>query len=98
MDNIVNAIARIFTNVKKETIANAVKVVLDIMDMGIAGGEKDVLVRRQALDRFLKEVDRKYSEIQNMSVSKDGFPAKPVIDCEKCDFYSVCTKEVINVM
>lgn len=98
MDDIVNAVARIFTNVKKETIANAVKVVLDIMDMGIAGGEKDVLVRRQALDRFLKEVDRKYSEIQNMSVSKDGFPAKPVIDCEKCDFYSVCTKEVINVM
>ena len=98
MSDIVNAVMREFKGSKPGPTANAVKVVLDIMQKGIAGGEKDALVRKQAIDRFLEEVGRKYSEIQSMSVSKDGFPAKPIIDCEKCDYYGVCTKEVINVM
>ncbi len=84
-------------DVKEDTIRNAVNVVLGIMQKGIAGSETEVVVSMEALDRFLVEVNRVYSEISRLSLSKGGFPAKPAIDCKDCDFYSICTKEVINV-
>ena len=95
-DAIIDAVKGDFKT-KEDTIRNAVNVVLDIMQKGIAGSDTEVLVSREALDRFLEEVSRVYSEISRLSVSKDGFPPKPVIDCKDCDFYSICTKEMINV-
>lgn len=95
-DAIVNAVKGDFKT-KEDTVRNAVNVVLDIMQKGIAGSDTEVVVSREALDRFLEEVSRVYSEISRLSVSKDGFPPKPAIDCKDCDFYSICTKEVINV-
>lgn len=93
---IVNAVRDEHGSDEKPTV-NAVNTVLDIMQKGIAGGKTEVLVRVDALNRFLEEVDRIYHEIARMSISEEGFPAKPIIDCKKCDYYSVCTKEVINV-
>ncbi len=95
-DTIVNAVKAEY-DAKESTIRNSVDVVLGIMQKGIAGSETEVVVSTEALDRFLEEVDRVYSEISRLSVSKEGFPAKPVIDCKDCDYYSICTKEVIDV-
>ena len=94
MDAIVRSVMREFKT-KEETVINAVNVVIGIMQKGIAGGETEVVVRSQALDSFLREVDSVYNKIRAMA--ENDFPSTPRIECEKCDFFSICTAEVINV-
>ena len=96
LDTIVNAIKGEFKT-KEDTVRNAVVAVLNIMQKGVAGSRTEVIVSTETLDRFLEELDRIYSEIVRMSVSEEGFPAKPIIDCKRCDYYSICTKEIIDV-
>ena len=93
IDAIVGSVMRAFKS-KEETTVKAVNVVLNIMQRGIAGGETEVVVRMQALDSFLNEVNRVYSKIKAMA--EDEFLPTPCIECEKCDYFSVCTAEVIN--
>ncbi len=81
----------------ENTTRNAVDVVLGIMDKGIAGSDTEVIVRTDALDRFLEEIGRVYSKIVETSLAKKGFPAEPKIDCKDCDFYSLCTKDTVNL-
>ena len=82
-------------DIKESTADNAINTIFDIVKKGIAGGERTVLIRTSALDAFLEEIDRRYSEIKDMSVKE--FKADPKIDCIKCDYYSICTKDEVKI-
>ena len=32
-----------------------------------------------------------------MEGSRTGFPAEPKIECKNCDFYKICTAQIVSV-
>jgi len=82
-------------SLEESTIRNAVNIVLKTVEDGIAGSEKQVIIRIDAIKTFIKEIEEVYCEIKEMS--KGRFSATPMIQCEKCNYYSLCTSDKVTV-
>ncbi|HKM13430.1 MAG TPA: PD-(D/E)XK nuclease family protein [Candidatus Methanomethylophilaceae archaeon] len=78
-----------------EKVIGALKKLYKIIieDYWASGGM--VLVPSDSMDKFLEKLDKDHSEASIMMNSK--FPAKPIKDCEKCGFASICTREPVSV-
>lgn len=62
-----------------------------------AGDPRTVLVPTRTLDAFLDYVDRAFEEKEECL--RSGFPANPApaIDCERCEYFDVCTRAMIRI-
>lgn len=56
--------------------------------------EDCVFVSKDALNNFLSNVDEAYEDIKTMSVTE--FPPNPRIECSKCRYKALCTREIIQ--
>ena len=100
--DIISSVQKVFketfgAKMSDDTISKAVNTVFDIVSRGVAGGERYVLIRTSALDGFLEEVERRQSQIAEMS--KGEFPAAPnkSVDCNKCSYFNLCTADLVRV-
>ncbi len=83
------------TDTNRKDAAAAVGKVTKMLDGGMAVTPGEVIVPMSTLERFLEEADRMHREAVGMSVTE--FPARPVCDCRKCDFYEACTTDVVSI-
>ena len=76
----------------RTSLVNAVKSLQYIVQSGIAWGDGDVMVRREALNGFLRTLEDDYETVKEQYVS--GFPCTPMVDCKKCDYRKFCTRDI----
>lgn len=54
-----------------------------------------LIVPTETLEDFNRMVDEMHSEA--IEGSRTGFPAEPKIECKNCDFYKICTAQIVSV-
>ena len=62
---------------------------------GIIGIKDSIIVTTDALNNFLTCVDSSYEMVKKMFSTE--FPADPKIDCENCEYKSLCTKDIVKI-
>ncbi len=80
---------------KRDKVIGALKKLFKIVveDYWVSNGT--VLIPSDSMDMFLEKLDRDHSEASIMMNSK--FPAKPIKNCEKCNYISICTREPVSI-
>lgn len=78
-----------------ETISKALKKLSEIVSSGMYDDGTEVIIPSDTLEEFLSCVDKDHDAASSQMYS--DFPASPRIDCNKCDFFSVCTKDIIEL-
>ena len=78
----------------KTTITNAIKQYVEILDSGIFVRENLVIVMKDCMERMLLHVDELHAKMSSESITV--LPPEPIGKCSDCDYFSVCTKDVLK--
>jgi len=79
----------------RSNIAGGLKAVHKIIAHGILLFEDEIVIPIDVLDEFLKGVDEAHETASYQSCS--SFPPEPRINCRKCNFFKVCTRDPIKL-
>jgi len=82
---------------KKDTgaVPKALKKLAAIISPGMFVDGNEVTVPSDTLERFLSRVDEDHDAASRQTYS--DFPAAPRRNCDKCGFFMVCTRDVIDL-
>jgi hypothetical protein len=82
------------SNTKK--VATALKKLKDIISAGMfVENEQALVIPSDTLEEFLSRVDQDQINASRQYFS--GFPTVPMINCGDCNFFKVCTNDVIDI-
>ncbi len=79
----------------RKVVGTAIGKLASKLTAGMIVTDKLVEVPRGTLDRFLEMLDIMHREATELSLT--DLPARPVIDCRKCDFFEVCTRDAKRI-
>ncbi len=79
----------------KKVVGTAIGKLASKLIAGMIVTDGLVEVPRGTLDRFLERLNTMHHEAVDLSLTE--LPARPVIDCRKCDFFEACTRDVERI-
>ncbi|MCL1811607.1 MAG: PD-(D/E)XK nuclease family protein [Methanomassiliicoccaceae archaeon] len=77
-----------------DKVSMALKKLSDIILAGMYIDGTEVLIPSDTLERFLSRIDKDHDAATTRMYSE--FPPSPRKDCNDCDFFKVCTKDIID--
>lgn len=83
------------TTTNRKNIGGAISKVAGIIAGRLIATDNVLIVPTETLEDFNRMVDEMHSEA--MEGSRTGFPAEPKIECKNCDFYKICTAQIVSV-
>ncbi len=79
----------------KKVVGTAIGKLTSKLTAGMITTDRLVEVPKGTLDRFLETLDTMHREAVELSFT--DLPARPVIDCRKCDFFEACTRDAEHI-
>ena len=76
-------------------IVKGLKAIHKVIGPGILVFKDEILIPSDILDDFLESIDEAHEKASYQSCS--SFPPEPKINCKKCDFFKVCTRDPIKL-
>ncbi len=80
-------------NLPQKTSEGAVKRASAFLSKKIIVTDNQILIPRETLESFKENVRENHKEV--ISFYGSNFPAKPVNSCEKCNFFQLCTGDIL---
>ena len=77
----------------RDTVAAGLRKISKLVKGGLIVVGDKVEVPSDTLDSIMETIDRMHAEM--VEQSRTGFPAAPRTNCENCQYFSVCTKDII---
>ena len=83
------------TATNRKNVSGALKKLSDIIQDGMICSENKVIVPSDTIEEFLSFIDKDHNRASTQKYTV--FPATPRRNCSKCDFFKVCTLDVIEL-
>ena len=93
-DNVCQHVFKNLSDKNLETTKSFLTKMSDLFKNDMLATDDCVFISKDALDNFLSNVDEAFEDVKTMSVTE--FPPNPRIDCSKCRYKALCTREVIQ--
>ena len=79
----------------RKKVVTVLKRLADVIKDGMVIADEKVIITSDTVEKFLSIVDE-HNELASKQMYSD-FPARPRLNCERCDFYKACTSEIVEL-
>ncbi|MDR0309685.1 MAG: PD-(D/E)XK nuclease family protein, partial [Candidatus Methanoplasma sp.] len=95
ISSVVDAVGMNGTATNRKIVSGALKKLSDIISAGMHIDRDTVVIPSDTLEKFLSCVDEHHELVTQQYYSE--FPASPRVDCNGCDYFRVCTRDVVDI-